>query len=102
MSGAVQESGQDYVVADLHVQDRGLIDAIQRGKREISCGYECEYVHNADDTYSQKNIRGNHIAVVERGRAGKRAAILDSDSNQQRKGREAAGKEDHEETRIIF
>lgn len=88
MSGAVQESGQDYVVADLHVQDRGLIDAIQRGKREISCGYECEYVHNADDTYSQKNIRGNHIAVVERGRAGKRAAILDSDTiNKEKAGK---------------
>ena len=79
---------QDYVVADLHVQDRGLIDAIQRGKREISCGYECEYVHNADDTYSQKNIRGNHIAVVERGRAGKRAAILDSDTiNKEKAGK---------------
>ena len=78
----------DYVVADLHVQDRGLIDAIQRGKREISCGYECEYVHNADDTYSQKNIRGNHIAVVERGRAGKRAAILDSDTiNKEKAGK---------------
>ena len=69
---------QDFVVADLHIQDRALIDAIQRGKREISCGYECDYVWNADGTYSQKNIRGNHIAVVERGRAGKRAAILDS------------------------
>ena len=79
---------QDYVVADLHVQDRGLIDAIQRGKREISCGYECEYVHNADDTYSQKNIRGNHIAVVERGRARKRAAILDSDTiNKEKAGK---------------
>ncbi len=79
---------QDYVVVDLHVQDRGLIDAIQRGKREISCGYECEYVHNADDTYSQKNIRGNHIAVVERGRAGKRAAILDSDTiNKEKAGK---------------
>lgn len=79
---------QDYVVADLHVQDRGLIDAIQRGKREISCGYECEYVHNADDAYSQKNIRGNHIAVVERGRAGKRAAILDSDTiNKEKAGK---------------
>lgn len=70
----------DYVVADLHIHDRELIEAIQQGKREISCGYECEYVQNEDGTYSQKNIRGNHIAVVERGRAGKLAAILDSDT----------------------
>lgn len=69
---------QDYVVADLHIHDRELISAIQGGKREISCGYECDYVSNGDGTYSQKTIRGNHIAVVDRGRAGKRAAILDS------------------------
>lgn len=71
----------DYMIADLHIHDRDLIDAIQNGKREISCGYECDYVKNADGTYSQKNIRGNHVAVVDRGRAGKRAAILDSDKN---------------------
>lgn len=71
---------EDYILADLHIHDRELIDAIQRGKREISCGYECEYVLNEDGTYTQKNIRGNHVAVVERGRAGKRAAILDSDT----------------------
>ena len=68
-----------YVIADLHIQDGDLIQSVQNGKREISCGYECEYVDNGDGTYSQKNIRGNHIAVVTRGRAGKRAAILDSD-----------------------
>lgn len=73
----------DYVVADLHIHARELIEAVQNGKREISCGYECEYVPNGDGTYSQKNIRGNHIAVVDRGRAGKRAAILDSVHNNQ-------------------
>lgn len=69
-----------YVIADLHIHDESLIQAVQNGKREISCGYECEYIDNGDGTYSQKNIRGNHIAVVNRGRAGKRAAILDSDT----------------------
>ena len=72
----------DYILADLHIHDRELIDAIQSGKREISCGYECEYEPNDDGTYSQKNIRGNHVAVVDRGRAGKRAAILDSNTIQ--------------------
>ena len=70
---------EGYVIADLHIHDRGLILAIQGGKREISCGYECGYTANGDGTYSQHSIRGNHIAVVDRGRAGKRAAILDSD-----------------------
>lgn len=70
---------EDFVIADLHIHDRELIEAVQNGKREISCGYECEYIDNGDGTYSQVNIRGNHVAVVDRGRAGKRAAILDSD-----------------------
>lgn len=68
----------DYILADLHIHDRELIDAIQSGKREISCGYECDYEKEPDGTYTQRNIRGNHVAVVDRGRAGKRAAILDS------------------------
>lgn len=66
------------VVADLHIQDKELIQAVQDGKREISCGYECGYTENEDGTYSQHDIRGNHIAVVTRGRAGKHVAILDS------------------------
>lgn len=73
------------MIADLHIHDRDLINAIQNGKREISCGYECDYVQNGDGTYSQKKIRGNHVAVVERGRAGKRAAILDSDKKEEAK-----------------
>ena len=74
---------QGYMVADLHIHDRELIDAIQNGKREISCGYQCDYVPEGDGTYSQKNIRGNHVAVVDRGRAGRRAAILDSEKDSQ-------------------
>lgn len=71
-----------YVLADLHIHDRDLIDKIQNGKREISCGYECEYLQEPDGSYSQHKIRGNHIAVVDKGRAGKRAAILDADTKQ--------------------
>lgn len=79
-----------YVIADLHIQDEGLIREIQNGKREVSCGYECDFAENEDGTYSQQNIRGNHVAIVAEGRAGKRAAILDSrpqDRKPERKGR---------------
>lgn len=76
----------DYILADLHIHAGELIDAIQNGKREVSCGYECDYVQDEDGSYSQKNIRGNHIAVVDRGRAGKRAAILDSNTIQKQAG----------------
>lgn len=68
----------DYVLADLHIHDAELIREIREGKREISCGYECEYVDNGDGTFSQKKIIGNHIAIVDAGRAGHKAAILDN------------------------
>lgn len=70
---------EGHVVADLHIQDEALIREVQEGKREISCGYECSYSDNGDGTYSQHDIRGNHVAVVTRGRAGKNVAILDSE-----------------------
>ena len=60
----------DYILADLHIHAGELIDAIQSGKREVSCGYECDYVQDEDGSYSQKNIRGNHIAVVDRAELG--------------------------------
>lgn len=69
---------EGHVIADLHIQDEELIRAVQDGKREISCGYECGYTENEDGSYSQHDIRGNHIAVVTQGRAGKHVAILDS------------------------
>ncbi|WP_313184878.1 DUF2213 domain-containing protein [Lacrimispora sp.] len=69
---------EGHMVADLHVQDETLIREVQEGKREISCGYECSYSDNGDGTYSQHDIRGNHVAVVTKGRAGKNVAILDS------------------------
>ena len=75
----------DYLIGDLHIHDAQLIEDIKIGKREISCGYECEYVDNGDGTYSQKNIRGNHVAVVDSGRAGHKAAIMDSNTSKPKK-----------------
>jgi hypothetical protein len=68
----------DYLVGDLFVQDERLIEEVRNGKREVSCGYAVDYVDNGDGTYTQRNIRGNHIAIVEEGRAGHKAAIMDS------------------------
>ena len=70
---------EGHMMADLHIQDEALIREVQEGKREISCGYECVWSDNGDGTYSQHEIRGNHVAVVTRGRAGKNVAILDSE-----------------------
>lgn len=88
VKGAVQNvrqgSGEnsDLLLADLVVYDEGLIKDIQAGKREVSSGYECEYAPNDDGTYSQRSIVGNHVAVVENGRAGDRVRIQDSKSKE--------------------
>lgn len=71
---------EGYVIGDLHIHDAELIRAIKEGKRQISCGYECDYSEDGDG-YKQTNIRGNHVAVVEQGRAGSKAAIMDSNKS---------------------
>ncbi len=68
----------DYIVADLYINDASLISEIQSGKkREVSCGYLCNYEPDGDD-YKQTHIRGNHVAVVQSGRAGRDVAIKDA------------------------
>ena len=54
-----------------------VINEIRSGaKREISSGYECEYVEKDGKIY-QRNIRGNHVALVQAGRAGNQVKIYD-------------------------
>ncbi len=67
----------DLLLADLIITDPVLIDAVLAGKREISCGYNYE-LHEENGRYVQRRIRGNHIAVVEAGRAGRRVSIRDA------------------------
>lgn len=80
----------DLLVGDLFIYDEILIREIQEGKREVSCGYDLFYQNNGDGTYSQVQIRGNHVAIVNSGRAGSRVAIKDSNSNM--KGEKRMGK----------
>lgn len=74
-----------YVRVPLMVSDGATIAAIESGKRELSCGYSCDLDFTAGVTPSgmaydamQKNIRINHIAVVDHGRAGSECRIGDS------------------------
>lgn len=65
------------LVADIIIRDPIVIDEVKSGvKREISSGYECEYVEENGKIY-QKNIRGNHVALVQAGRAGSQVKIYD-------------------------
>lgn len=66
-----------FLMADIIVNDPIVIDEIQSGaKREISAGYECEYVEKDGKIY-QRGIIGNHVALVQAGRAGKQVRIND-------------------------
>lgn len=67
----------DLLLADLIIKDPRLISEVENGKREVSCGYDCNYEPIGEGKYQQTQIRGNHVAVVASGRAGDRVAIKD-------------------------
>lgn len=82
--GAVQNvhrgagEDDDKLVCDIVLYDSVLISKVEAGKREISCGYDCKYIPNGDGTYHQADIIGNHVAIVDSGRAGHDVAIKDA------------------------
>jgi hypothetical protein len=71
------ESGDLPLLADLIVKSKPLIDKIKAGLRELSCGYNYHVLKDGE-LIRQVDIIGNHVAIVESGRAGHEAAIGDS------------------------
>lgn len=70
----------NFLVADILVRDPIVINEIESGaKREVSAGYECEYFERDGKLY-QTRIRGNHVALVQAGRAGASVKIYDESS----------------------
>lgn len=68
--------GEDVLLGNLIITDPETINDIENDIRtELSCGYTCDITD--DDNPRQINIRGNHIALCEKGRAGN-ARIVDS------------------------
>ena len=64
------------MMANLFITDQRTIEDIENGIRtELSCGYDCDITEEANP--QQINIRGNHVALCEQGRAGI-AKIIDS------------------------
>lgn len=75
----------DNTVADLIIKDSTLASDVEnRTLREVSCGYNCNF-EPYQDGYKQTRIRGNHLAVVPRGRAGVTVSIKDA-ADQAEKG----------------
>jgi hypothetical protein len=71
-------NGETPLLADLHIKDDTLIDKIDAGIRDISCGYTYDLQRLDSGTFIQTDIRINHVAVVPQGRAGADVAIKDS------------------------
>lgn len=68
-----------FMIADLFISDPYLIDEILKGgKREVSCGYDTIYQSDNTGNLYQTHIRGNHLAIVDNGRAGSAVRIKDS------------------------
>ena len=71
------ENGEDVIMGNLVITDKDAIEAIENGDHtDLSCGYDCE-IKDENGSYYQSNIRGNHVALCEEGRAGI-ARIVDS------------------------
>lgn len=74
-----------FVRANILVTDPKLVEKMQAGKVQVSCGYVCDLEPTPGEWRGekydavQKNIRGNHVAIVDVGRAGAEcAARMDS------------------------
>lgn len=83
--GAVRDG--DYLAFDLLLTDAATVSKVNGGKRELSNGYACDVEVGdftaPDGTKCQArqkpgSIVGNHVALVDRGRAGSECAICDA------------------------
>jgi hypothetical protein len=82
--------GQDVYFKDgtlfgnLKVFSEDLAREIASGKRELSCGYRCDFIpqegvfNGKRYQYVQRNVRGNHTASVMQGRRGPGIRVMDA------------------------
>ena len=81
--GSMVESDNYHVAVDIIVTDANAIKLIEKGVRALSVGYSCDLVKADADArwcgipydYIQKNLKANHVSVVEKGRQGDAAII---------------------------
>ena len=86
VQGAVGENvyfDSGYLKANIKIFSEKLRNLIENGKKELSIGYRCLYelksgLYNGEKYDAiQHTIRGNHLALVDEGRAGPDVAVLD-------------------------
>lgn len=67
----------EFLYADLLIQDEEAIKDVREGKREVSAGYDAHYEMVRPGEGRQHFIVGNHVALVEKGRCGPLCSIGD-------------------------
>lgn len=85
MTGGDVARDGDFIRVPLALMDADAIEQVKGGKVELSVGYTADLDFTpgqlADGTkYDavQRNIRGNHLAIVDRARGGKELRVIDS------------------------
>lgn len=83
VSTAAKQDGQ-WVMLPLILKDAAAIASVENGKRELSAGYTCELDFTPGVTADgqvfdaqQRDIKINHLALVDKARAGSQARIGD-------------------------
>lgn len=85
-TGETIKKDGDYILANIVITDQDGVDWVQnQGRKELSLGYTVDLhpengIYNGEEyDFRQKNIRYNHLAIVNQARAGSEARIaLDS------------------------
>lgn len=86
VAGVIGESvffENDTLYGNPKIYSSALAEKIKNGKTELSMGYKCRYdftpgIWNGQQyDVVQRNLRGNHVALVDEGRMGPEVAILD-------------------------
>lgn len=73
----------DTIFSDIKIFSEDMKDKIKGGKKELSLGYWCDYEKQSGTyngqryDYIQKNIIGNHLALVDKGRMGSDVRVYD-------------------------
>ncbi len=80
--GEVRQDGQN-LSASMMITDAEAILAIENGRTQLSNGYSCElatadpalFAEWGPHDFIQKNIRGNHVAIVDNARCGEQCSL---------------------------
>ena len=81
----VGSQDDDFVLCDLIIKDKKAVDAVNSGKVELSAGYTAMYEQmdgvapcGTKYEFVQRDIKINHVALVDKARAGANARIFDN------------------------